>query len=62
MYYKDDFTRSGEGYRDMTAYLAIQRIEQEALEARRMKRGGRKVKHNNCKEYLREKYAKRDKR
>ena len=50
MYYKDDLTRNDEGYRDMTAYLAIQRIEQEALEARRMKRGGRKVKHNNRKE------------
>ena len=62
MYYKDDLTRNGEGYGDMTAYLAIQRIEQEALEARRMKRGGRKVKHNNRKEYPCEKYEKRDRR
>ena len=35
MYYKtNDPTRNGEGYRDMTAYLALQRIELEAREAR----------------------------
>ena len=53
MYYKDDLTRNGEGYGDMTAYLAIQRIEQEALQARRAKRSGRKVKHHNRKDYPR---------
>lgn len=59
MYYKtNDPTRNGEGYKDMTAYLAIQRIELEAQEARRMKRGGRKVKHNNRKDYPRGKKAK----
>ena len=62
MYYKNDLTRNGEGYTDMTAYLAIQRLEQEALEARRMKRGGRKLKHSNRKENTRKKYAKRDNR
>ncbi|MBR0161475.1 MAG: hypothetical protein IJQ02_09385 [Oscillospiraceae bacterium] len=51
MYYKtNDPTRNGEGYRDMTAYLALQRIEMEAQEARRMKNGGRRAKRMNCKD------------
>jgi len=34
----------------MTAYLALQRIEMEAREARRMKNGGRRAKRMNCKD------------
>ena len=62
MYYKNDLTRNGEGYRDMTAYHVIQRLEQEALEARRIKRGGRKLKHHNRNESSCARYTKHDKR
>ena len=48
---RENFFHNSEGYKDPTAYLAIKNICMEAEEARRLKRGGRRMKHKSWNHY-----------